>query len=219
MRIKNWILAIVVAMMATACGDDEPKEGVEIYQDVMTFEGNSGGNAYFSFQALDDSGVIKVYGAGTLSGDGVNVGMRVLVTYSMPQERVYPSSGEVQLRSVGKVYQPTLEVVESLPSMDELNAIYVNTLYRTGGYLNLRAMLAQVQGREFRILVDEASLATGRAVIAIDTRVPEGAQGYDATSVMSADISELWDRVDIEGVDVLVNNTNNVYQRRFSFDK
>lgn len=212
-----FILPLVAVMMS--CGDDEPTAGIEIYQDVMTFDGNRDGCIHLLFQAIDDSEPIDVYSPGSLSGEGVEPGLRVLVTYSLPTDRTYPSPGQIQLRSIGRVSTPQIETATDIPTADDLNPIYVNTLYRTGHYINLRATMPKVTGRTYQVCVDESSLSTGTAVLTIDTEVPQGATGYDALSVMSVDISEIWDRSDIQAIDVTINNSNNIYRRKFTFNK
>lgn len=219
--ITILILAAVTAISMQSCldsGSDGPS--VNIYQNIVTFTGSSDGRSNFLFQELNDSPEVSLYANVTIKGDGAVPGCRMLIAYTLDENRVYGESGPINLRQAALVYESTVTEVPADEAKAANAPIPLLTMYRTGKYINLQARLATAEGRTFRIVADESTVDTDMPHLYITTEVPDGSiPGYDATVTASLSIAPIWDRPSVRGVKIHVNNTNNIYHQEFEFLK
>lgn len=205
---------------ATACDSDQEPRSITIYQNVVTFEGNCGATALFTFQDNGDSPTVSLTLRGNVDTTRVSAGQRLLMTYSLPSDVAYGTSCDrVTLRGLQTIYTDTVDVVPAAEAAAAAEPIYVKTLYRTGNYINLYASMPALEGRTYYMVADDESLATDTARLYLSTTVTADRPTYNATQVASIDIGPVWQRPGIRAVRVNVNNSNNPYRRQFVFAK
>lgn len=223
MKLRNLIirtaLAALLPMALMACEEDHSGPTHRVYQNVVTFTGNSDSGARFDYQEIDDSPVVTLGVNGRLKESEVKPGTRLLMTYSLPDGFDYGDDcSEVILRGLQTIYTDT---ITPLPAA-EIPApapIYLNTIYRTGRHINLTASMPQVKGRKYRLLADKATLSADTAIVYLTTTVEEDEPSYNSTQVCSVNIEPVWNLPQLKAMKIMVNNTNNPYRTAFTFTK
>lgn len=219
--LKILALSAIAAITMQSCmdsGSDGPT--FNVYQNVVTFTGSSDGRSNFLFQELNDSPEVSLYANVSIKGDGAVPGCRMLIGYTLDENRVYGESGPINLRQAALVYESTVATVPADEAKAANAPIPVLTMFRTGKYINLQARLTTAEGRTFRILADESTVDTDMPHLYITTDVPEGvAPGYEVTATASLSIAPIWDKPSVRGVKIHVNNTGNIYHQEFEFLK
>ena len=220
--VKAALSVVLTAMLTLwSCRnsdyDDEP--GRQLLEQIVTFTGNSSDRVNFEYRANGDSPLISLWAKGNLDEKQAKPGSRLLLRYRL-NAGVDPSQGgEIGFVGLRKIMTDT---VATLPSPQADGDLYLYSMQRSGEYLDIMARMPMTNRRKITIEADEAIAADGMAELYISATA--GSQqlidsAYEATSWASLWIGPVWQRQDVKGVRVHLNNSNNPYRSTFTFDK
>lgn len=218
-RLITILLTALTMMATTACSDsgsDVPPR--QLCESIVSFAGNSDGRAWFEYRQIDDSPLITLSSKGSLEDSRVKPGTRLRMRYTMPTGVDPGKGGEVEVIGLALTLSDTVKTVGVLP--DPLQPIELLTLQRSGDYLNLTALLPTTGGRKVTVATPSTPLPSdGIADLYVSTEIRQSATAYDTQSVASLWIGPVWNRDDVNGVRVHLNNSNNPYKSEFTFIK
>ncbi len=221
MRQLPALITIAILMLATtSCRDDHDGPTYAIFQNIVTFAGNSETTANFEYQESDDSPMVFLGVKGNLTDERVKKGTRLLLTYSLPEGFDYGQNcNDVILRGIQTIYTDT---VTPLPSPDAIafNApIGLKTMTRSGSYINFTATMPQIAGRDYSLAADEATVGSSTVSMYLTTTVKEDKPTYNSIQTGSIDISPVWNLPTTRAIEINVNNTYNPNYTKFTFSK
>lgn len=212
---------IVLATGLTGCLDHDTVDGdvTAQVQTLATFDGNTPDGARFSYIAEGDGPLVNLHATVSVDTVRMRTGDRVLLTY-VPRDK----EGQISLISAIRVNGGMLkrEDAEALKGWDA-DPLFVEALWRTGGYINLRCKLLWApEPRRYRLEADSTTLDREVPDLYVAHAIPDSTDrksAYMASNYASFDISALWSRPEIKGVKVHVNNSNLPDKNEFTFMK
>lgn len=206
-------------MLQSGCSDSADGPTVSVFSNIVTFVGNEKGKVVFEYQEIDDSPIVRLGASGQIDVKKVPVGSRLLMTYSLPDGVKYGDDcGDVALRGLQTIYTDTVSALPS-PTACDVEKIFLITLYRTGHYLNFTANMPALPSRKYTLRADGSTLDMDTVRLYLSTYVPEESPAYNTKQVGSVDISPVWDKPTVKAVTVHVDNSNNPYNKQFTFIK
>lgn len=157
------LLALLLAVAAlSAChgSDDDDTRIVEWRYDFVTYMGYSGSTATFEYLGRGDSAAIVLRASGLDKPGHLATGQRVLLYYTVTGT---PSPGvrDVQARyyTSGNVASDSLRVNTKPVEQYAMHLIKLRSLWRTGGYINLRGQVEYTgHPRQLYLMADGATL-------------------------------------------------------------
>lgn len=157
------LLALLLAVAAlSAChgSDDDDTRIVEWHYDFVTYMGYSGSTATFEYLGRGDSAAIVLRASGLDKPGHLATGQRVLLYYTVTGT---PSPGvrDVQARyyTSGNVASDSLRVNTKPVEQYAMHPIKLRSLWRTGGYINLRGQVEYTgHPRQLYLMADGATL-------------------------------------------------------------
>lgn len=217
-RLKLILLSALTLIAATGCSDEDRGPAVQLCESVVSFAGNSGGKARFEYRQIDDSPLIRLSANGTLEDTRVKEGTRLKMRYTLPTGVDPSAGGEVDIISLQLTLADTVSPVAAAPQT--LGAIYLTTIQRSGEYLDLTAQMPTVRKRRISVVVPSTPLAAdGIADLYISAECEDSATAYDSPATASLWIGPVWQRQEVKGVRVHIDNSNNPYRNEFIFLK
>lgn len=218
--VTTLLASLLLCMATTSCKDSHDGPTLAIYQNIVTFMGNSSGAVNFEFQELDDSPTVRLSVAGSLNDDDVTPGTRLLMTYSLPDDATYGKDcADIILRGLQRIYGGT---VVTLPHSEALRCnrpINLTTIYRTGNFINFTTTMPATDGRRYTLAADGETLPSGKIRLYLTTTESSATATYNTRQVGSIDISPVWNLPQTESVTVTVNNSQNPNSTEFTFNK
>lgn len=207
-------IAAVTAASCSDSGDNGPAD--QLCENIVTFTGNSDGQAWFEYQTLDDSPVITLSVHGSLDTHKVSAGTRLLMRYSLPPGVDPAKGGTVERYSLQRVLTDTVALGDHAPATNR--SLYLTTIRRSGEYLDIRAQMPYAPGRAISLTADMTSIgADGVAETYITAVNPPADSAYMAAATASIWIGPLWRHPEVRGIRVHLSNTNNPYRDCFTF--
>lgn len=216
--MKLILLSALTLVAATGCSDDDRGPSVQLCESIVSFAGNSGGKARFEYRQIDDSPLITLWSQGTLEDSRVKEGTRLKMRYTLPTGIDPSEGGEVRILGLQLTLADTVSAVASAPQT--LGALYLTTIQRSGEYINLTAQMPAVRTRSITVVVPSTPLADdGIADLYISAETETSATAYDSQATASLWVGPVWQRPDVRGVRVHLDNSNNPYRNEFTFLK
>ena len=177
------LLALLLAVAAlSACQDrgDDYTRIVEWRYDFVTYMGYSGSTATFEYLGRGDSAAIVLRASGLDKPGHLATGQRVLLYYTVTGT---PSPGvrDVQARyyTSGNVASDSLRVNTKPVEQYAMHPIKLRSLWRTGGYINLRGQVEYTgHPRQLYLMADGATLDSDTVDVYL---VHDLMQGQDST--------------------------------------
>lgn len=177
------LLALLLAVAAlSAChgSDDDDTRIVEWRYDFVTYMGYSGSTATFEYLGRGDSATIVLRASGLDKPGHLATGQRVLLYYTVTGT---PSPGvrDVQARyyTSGNVASDSLRVNTKPVEQYAMHPIKLRSLWRTGGYINLRGQVEYTgHPRQLYLMADGATLDSATVDVYL---VHDLMQGQDST--------------------------------------
>lgn len=177
------LLALLLAVAAlSACQDpgDDDTRIVEWRYDFVTYMGYSGSTATFEYLGRGDSAAIVLRASGLDKPGHLATGQRVLLYYTVTGT---PSPGvrDVQARyyTSGNVASDSLRVNTKPVEQYAMHPIKLRSLWRTGGYINLRGQVEYTgHPRQLYLMADGATLDSDTVDVYL---VHDLMQGQDST--------------------------------------
>ncbi|MDE6490913.1 MAG: hypothetical protein K2L49_07115 [Muribaculaceae bacterium] len=202
-RILTAVIAIV---MMWGCSSEDPSESVTLY-DIVVFDGNVDGSACFSFRKNGDSPLIELVAPGrVLESESVNTGDRILIAYIPVSGEAY-RSGDIDLKSVALINSDRLR--EGDVAGWDATPVYVQSIWRSGVYINLECKLDYADAkRSFYLVLDRSTAGNPVPELYIVHDMGELPPNFARRIYASWDISDVWDSPDCRGVKVYVNDSN-----------
>lgn len=218
--ITAQAFALAALLLTASCSDDSDGQSIAVYQNVVTFTGNQPEGARFEYQEADDSPTVMLGVAGHVNEEKVKPGTRLLMVYSLPDGYDYGRDCmNVVLRGLQTIYTAT---ITPLPHTDAVAAnapIYLNTIYRTGHYVNVTASMPALAGRTYSLVADESTLNGPDVEAYLTSATEEDKPMFNENQTLSVDISPVWDLEQTKSLTIHVNNTNNKYLTSVTFTK
>ena len=158
-RLLALLLAVAALSACHGSDDDDPRI-VEWRYDFVTYTGYSGSTATFEYLGRGDSAAIVLRASGLDKPGHLATGQRVLLYYTVTGT---PSPGvrDVQARyyTSGNVASDSLRVNTKPVEQYAMHPIKLRSLWRTGGYINLRGQVEYTgHPRQLYLMADGATL-------------------------------------------------------------
>lgn len=159
-RLLALLLLAVAALSACQDRGDDDTRIVEWRYDFVTYMGYSGSTATFEYLGRGDSAAIVLRASGLDKPGHLATGQRVLLYYTVTGT---PSPGvrDVQARyyTSGNVASDSLRVNTKPVEQYAMHPIKLRSLWRTGGYINLRGQVEYTgHPRQLYLMADGATL-------------------------------------------------------------
>lgn len=179
-RLLALLLLAVAALSACHGSDDDDTRIVEWRYDFVTYMGYSGSTATFEYLGRGDSAAIVLRASGLDKPGHLATGQRVLLYYTVTGT---PSPGvrDVQARyyTSGNVASDSLRVNTKPVEQYAMHLIKLRSLWRTGGYINLRGQVEYTgHPRQLYLMADGATLDSDTVDVYL---VHDLMQGQDST--------------------------------------
>ncbi|MDE7407872.1 MAG: hypothetical protein K2M76_05570 [Muribaculaceae bacterium] len=206
----RYILRVVLPMIAlslnVSCSTDE-QEPLEYRADIVTFVGNETGGASFGRIEQNSETVTKLMARGVrVDTTRVTAGSRVLMVYEEASELSEPLS--VNILSLQLIVTGEVRVADDMAGWNS-DAVYMLSMWRTGGYLNLECRVENSEEkRNFCVVADPATVSNAVPDLYVVHDMGEHTASYMRRIYASWDISEVWNRRSCRGVRVHINDSN-----------
>ncbi len=179
-RLLALLLLAVAALSACQDRGDDDTRIVEWRYDFVTYMGYSGSTATFEYLGRGDSAAIVLRASGLDKPGHLATGQRVLLYYTVTGT---PSPGvrDVQARyyTSGNVASDSLRVNTKPVEQYAMHPIKLRSLWRTGGYINLRGQVEYTgHPRQLYLMADGATLDSDTVDVYL---VHDLMQGQDST--------------------------------------
>lgn len=220
MNKLSLILFALLTIVTTACdGESVLNDSATLY-DIATFDDNTDAGAQFSLQRQNDSPTITLLARGvTLDTANIKPGTRAFIGY-IPASGKSDTSGDISLTAASAINNDVLRIssLDSIPAWDG-DPIYLNSIWRTGKYLNIYCRVSQSDTkRTFILLVDRATRGDSIPQLYLAHNLLGKPQSYTRRAYLSVDISSLWGEKTCKGVTVHINDSN-LPQETYTFLK
>ena len=177
------LLALLLAVAALSACQDRGVDDTRIVEwryDFVTYMGYSGSTATFEYLGRGDSAAIVLRASGLDKPGHLATGQRVLLYYTVTGT---PSPGvrDVQARyyTSGNVASDSLRVNTKPVEQYAMHPIKLRSLWRTGGYINLRGQVEYTgHPRQLYLMADGATLDSDTVDVYL---VHDLMQGQDST--------------------------------------
>lgn len=218
--LAKLLVSAVMVLTLGSCREDGVDGPVEMTcADIVTFAGNVGGHATFTFQKMDDSPEITLTAQSAIAADGIDVGTRLLISY-IPEDNKAYTSGPVTLLG-GRVVTQSAVTTEWRDEYDawDKDRVYVYSAWRTGRYINVHVRLTySPEPRIFCLAVDPSTLGTAWPDVYLVHVIDGDVDNHDRAYYASFDIDAVWSRPGVEGVRLHIANSN-LDKQIFTFPK
>lgn len=221
-HLSSRIILAAAALLAllSSCKDSHDGPTVDIYQNLVTFTGNSGGSAMFEYQELNDSPIVRLGIRGNIDAEKYPAGTRMLMTYSLPAGTGYGDNcNEVELRGLSTVYSGQVTALPYSQIEPLIKPVALITIYRTGHYINFTTSMPKLEKRSYSIYADRSTVGSPEVKLYLTTATVDETPTFDSTQTGSIDISEVWDAATTRSVIISVDNSENPYRKEFTFSK
>lgn len=207
-HISLCIPAIIMSGVMASCSTDDDYNDRIFYSSIVTIQStDEASGTVFTFQRYDDSPLITLTAAGRTVDKG-RVGSRALLYY-YPESGDPYASGPVEIRSLGAINCDTA-IIRPIERYEwDHDAIFLNSIWRTGEYINLR-MRAEYSDkpRYFGLVVDSLTMDNPWPEAYILHNLDGAPPGYLRESYASFDISKVWSLPGCLGLRIHVNDSN-----------
>lgn len=212
------LICAVLALAMTACVNDDTVDGpVDMpITDLVQWVGNADGATSFKSWAGPDGPTAILTAAHELSTDTLTPGDRVLLTYLPPAG----PGGDITLRGINRINNGRFTVADT-KEIDQsmIDPVYVYSLWRMGGFINLHCRLVySTTPRRFGLVVSEATVGNDYPDVYLVHALPESVDYHDRAYYASWDIDSVWQLPSCKGLRIHVNNSN-LDKDIFTFNK
>ena len=218
-RLISLFFCIAAVAATTGCASENgPDYRDAMLSDIVTVVSSSAdAGTIFSFQRYDDTEEIILSARGYTNTD-IEDGTRVLLYYYPESGQPY-TSGPIKVRSLQMINNGSLKPVD----IDGLNwdatPVWLNSVWRTGRYLNFRLRLSYSEAaRHFSLVADKTTLSSPMPDIYLAHDLDGQPESYLRESIASFDISDVWNLPTCTGITLHINDTN-LKQTTYSFTK
>lgn len=207
--LKLIILSLLWVIAATSCGDDGPYSDAAALYDIVTYEGTTSAGATFSFRQYDDSPLITLTAKGAQMSDRITAGDRLLIGYYPASGQPY-TSGEITLQAYSYINQDTVvcRQEKDLAGWDK-DPMYLNSVWRSGKYLNLYVRIDQSdEPRRFELAIDQATINDSLPHLYMVHDLLDSPGNYTRRAYASYDLTPVWKLETCRGIILHINDSN-----------
>lgn len=200
--------ALLYASLSACSSDGDDYNHRILYSSIVTIDGSTEQQGTtFTFQRYDDSPLITLTASGLVVSKE-RVGDRALLYY-YPESGDPYASGPVEVRSLGVINCDTAIIRPIERYRWDHDAVFLNAIWRTGEYINLR-MRADYSDkpRYFGLVVDSLTLTDPWPELYLLHDLDGAPANYLRESYASFDISKVWRQTGCEGIRIHVNDSN-----------
>lgn len=209
-RLNHLMTSVLLSLIFAACGDDGVDGPVDMTcTDIVTFEGNDGSDAVFTFQKVDDTPLITLTARTTIDEEEIPVGKRLLIYYNPPENQAY-KSGEITLLGAKRITQSTVATEWSKDFADwDRDRVYLYSTWRSGNYLNVHVRLTySTEPRIFCLAADPQTLDSEWPDVYLIHKLASETDSHDRAYYASFDLTPVWERQGVKGIRLHVANSN-----------
>lgn len=185
---------------------------------IVTFEGNEPG-ATFSYCPPGTDTPLTLRSAAAVDTAQATPGSRVMLGYIPARE----TGGEITVKALGRVTMPALTGTRGVPRGWDADGVWVTSVWRSGQYVDMRLRLPySTEARVFALAVDSTTLGSPVPKLYLCHTLPEGVTPettFSRNYYVSACVSPVWNRPEVEGIEINIANTNLPSLRQFIFMK
>lgn len=225
LKLTSFII-LALSMSLSGCnGNTGPFQEEFVSYDIVCFDNQSNNSgATFSLYKPDADVKIEYHDPiSRLDTALVKPGDRLLLGY-VPEGLPY-ESGRVRITGYSTISNDALRVSENGVEQEmphwRSNGIYLYSMWRTGPYLNVHGRLVYSENeRTLSLVIDRHDVVDEKAlpVLRLIYQSMEHLDNFEREFYASFDISALWDKDWVDGIEVRLNNTN-LKQDSFIFKK
>lgn len=213
--------AIVIAMIATGCGDDDdPGPQTPIISDIVELTAATPTGSTFAIYREKAPDIILNAPGAQVDLSRVKIGESLMATYTMADGGESGRSGDINLRSYYAINNSTLAEgdIADFPDWDK-EKVYLISIWRAGNKIDLRCKLAyDPTPRTFIMLLDESTAGNPVPDLYLVHQLQQPVESFYRTYYAAFDIGSLWEQSTCEGVTVHVANSN-LPQQEYRFLK
>lgn len=216
-QLSNFLLILFMSFAFIACSNDDKNNepdltGNEIY-DIVTFVGNpqsNNNNSVFQFQKENDSRLTTLRATNiALDSTTIKVNTRLLLAYN-PESGMHNVDDNITVKGYSIVFNDSIRTgdITKLPNWD-FNPIFVNSILRSGTYLNIHCGLTySYEPSGFILLIDAETINNPMPDVYLSYQKGDDRESYNKEFYASIDISNLWNRPSCKGFTLHVNDSN-----------
>lgn len=207
--LRHITMLLLAFTLPVSCSDDEPYSSAAELADIVTYKEASSAGAVFTLQQYDDSPLITLVAQGRNIDSKYTPGCRMLISYYPANGEPY-SSGNITLTGMAAINNDVLKTgsMEDIGSWDA-DAIYLNSIWRTGCYINIYFRVDQSsEKRRFMLVMDEATCEDEVPQLYLVHDMLGQPDNFTRRAYASFDISAVWDNPQCQGVTIHLNDSN-----------
>ncbi len=209
MNVKLTVISTALSAMAvtTACSDGDYNDRMMLSDLVSIHSVDQTAGTTFTFQRYDDSPVITLVDPQlTIKED--YVGSRALLYYYPENGEPY-SSGNISAAGITIVNSDTAVVRPISRYNWDASPVFLNSVWRSGRYLNFRMRLDYSdEPRRFGLVVDSLTLTDPEPQLYLVHDLNGSPDNFLRESYASFDIEKVWNQPSCLSVAVHVNDSN-----------
>lgn len=224
MKLKKFFSLMTLALAAvgfSACNSDSNDELTVQVSNIVTYQGNANSRAVLTYQGVDDDAPITLRATPELDPTKVKIGDRVFVMFNVPAGSTLKNDMEITLIDAFGVPTVTPEVAARPANWESSQSLYVQTLFRSGTWLNMQALIPATSTKfDFKLYVDPESLNTEEVEAYMVYTNSESDFGVtNAPTFACFNIASIWNLPTCKKLIFHVNNSNGVTNSVFEFVK
>ncbi|MCM1020635.1 MAG: hypothetical protein NC343_00705 [Muribaculum sp.] len=200
---------LLLSLLLAACQDNSgPRNHEFMYSDIVTIASASKANGtVFTMQRYDDSPLITYTEPNWVAPEEY-IEQRVHLYYYTESDKPY-TSGRITARSVIAINNGNVTTGNPDSPLWNADPIWLNSVWRTGNYLNFRIRLSvSPEKRHFALLVDETTLTDPQPQLYLVHNMNGVQQSYLSETYASFDISSVWERATCRSICVHISDLN-----------
>lgn len=200
------MMCMCMTSVLVSCDDDEPYVYGDFFYDMVTYTGTEGNNAVFTYQSYNDSPLITLT-ASNIGEQSFPKGQRLMLNYVVDEDRGN-NALLVTVKGMAKVNTDTITIVKS-STVDSLakEPVKIESVWRTGNYLNVRLQVKYTEEARVMALVSDGSLDENGVINCYQIQDLLGATSYYwLETYFSYYIEPVLGKPECEGVRYYVND-------------
>lgn len=219
-KIFTLLFVAIAAITLHSCNSGSDDSTMQV-ANIVTFKGNYDGQSVFTYQEMNDAPAVTIRANQTIDETKVKVGDRVYIIFNITAGTEITNNTVVDLLQALAV--PTINtVIENRPSdWDTSTGLYVQTIFRSGTWLNLQALVpSSTTEMTFRLLADPQTINDGdvQLYLVYTNKASDMAESNTPTFA-SFNIADVWGLSSCTQITVNVVNTNYSAGSKFVFKK
>lgn len=200
-------MTVALLFVLVSCAKEEYNDR-KLLSDIVTIsEAGTGTPATFTFRRYDDSPLITLKAInGSIAEEWA--GHRILLRYYPENGEPY-TSGDITVAAMNAINYDTLRVRDVTKYDWTASPVFLNSIWRTGQYLNMRMRVEYSPSpRLFGLMVDSLTVDSVQPQLyLLHNRLGEP-ENYLTEIYASFDLSPVWNRPGCRSIKVHVNDTN-----------